>query len=109
MHGLSWRGSAAVAALAAVLLAVFSATAATAATGCRYEPDLRRWVCHAASSPSQLPNSAAKLSTYPGLCSWQGRAYACHSDQLGWFDNRDGCYYVLMTPQPAYDSTLWEG
>jgi hypothetical protein len=49
------------------------------------------------------------VSTPVGHCSWQGSAYACHSDQLGWFDNRDGCYYGLMTPQPSYDSTLWEG
>jgi len=45
----------------------------------------------------------------PGTCSWQGHEYPCHDEAFGWFDNADGCYYLSMTPQPAYDSKLWEG
>jgi hypothetical protein len=43
------------------------------------------------------------------VCSWRGQALPCHEDAFGWFDNTDGCYYALLTPQPAYDSKLWEG
>jgi hypothetical protein len=43
------------------------------------------------------------------VCSWQGHEYPCHDKEFGWFDNTDGCYYSTLTPQPAYDSKLWEG
>jgi len=43
------------------------------------------------------------------LCSWRGREYPCHDDQIGWFDTQDGCYYKLISPQPPYDVKLWKG
>src|SRR5665811_1135872 len=107
MYRLGWLGRGAVAALAVVLLAALSATTATARDGCSYEPTLQQWVCHVVNPPG--PGSGSKPPTGPGLCSWQGRVYPCHEDQLGWFDNADGCYYLSMSPQPAYDSKLWEG
>jgi hypothetical protein len=45
----------------------------------------------------------------PGTCSSQGHEYPCHDKAFGWFDSTDGCYYTPLTPQPAYDSTWWEG
>jgi len=68
-------------------------------------------VCVAVHSP---PRSAQNLGpprpgASPGTCSWQGHAYPCHDKAFGWFANSDGCYYDSLTPQPAYNSTLWEG
>ena len=56
------------------------------------------------SSPG-LPRQGVSL----GTCSWQGREFPCHDLAFGWFANSDGCYYQTLTPQPAYDSTLWDG
>jgi hypothetical protein len=109
MYHLGWRGCAALAALVTLFSTVMSTTAATAATGCQYDLTLQQWACHAVQSAGQSPQPAYRPSTGPGLCSWQGRAYTCHLDQLGWFNNQDGCYYLLLAPQPAYDLTLWEG
>jgi hypothetical protein len=109
MHRLGWRGCAALAALAIVSSVVLSATSATASTGCHYDLALRQWVCQALISPGLSPHAQTKLLPGPSACSWLGKVYQCHDEQMGWFDNRDGCYYLLMIPQPAYDSTLWEG
>jgi hypothetical protein len=68
-------------------------------------------VCVAVHSPSVTTPSPgpSPLGVSPGTCSWQGRKYPCHDLVFGWFANSDGCYYEILTPQPAYDSTLWEG
>ncbi|MEU5721227.1 hypothetical protein ABZ783_05320 [Micromonospora sp. NPDC047738] len=34
-------------------------------------------------------------------CQWNGRAIPCYHDELGWFNNADGCYYKLAEPQQA--------
>ncbi|SCE66678.1 hypothetical protein GA0074695_0159 [Micromonospora viridifaciens] len=34
-----------------------------------------------------------------GKCQWNGRVIPCYHDQLGWFNNGDGCYYKLAEPQ----------
>ncbi|MEU2612263.1 hypothetical protein ABZ570_11865 [Micromonospora sp. NPDC007271] len=34
-----------------------------------------------------------------GKCQWNGRTIPCYHDQLGWFNNGDGCYYKLAEPQ----------
>jgi hypothetical protein len=109
MHLLGWPGRAGLAALVMVLPSVMSATAATAADGCHYASNLQHWVCQAVNLPGPGTKSAAKLSTGPGLCSWQGSVHSCHDNRMGWFDNQDGCYYLPVTPQPAYDSKMWEG
>jgi len=69
------------------------------------------YVCWVVKDP-QLPTTPNPPGASGGgsvVCSWQGRVYPCHDDQFGWFDNADGCYYATLTPQPAYDSKLWEG
>lgn len=33
-------------------------------------------------------------------CRWNGKTIPCWDDVLGWFNNGDGCYYKLATPQP---------
>jgi hypothetical protein len=109
MYRLSWNGRAALAALAIVLLLAVSTTTATASTGCHYDPALRQWVCQAANSPDPSPKAGPKPATGPGLCSWQGRVYPCHDPAFGWLDTQSGCYFLSMTPQPTYDSKLWEG
>src|ERR1035437_8880247 len=109
MYFLGWPGRAVLAALVMVLPSVMSATAATAADGCHYASNLQHWVCQAVNLPGPGTKSAPKLSTGPGLCSWQGSVHSCHDNRMGWFDNQDGCYYLAMTPQPAYDSKMWEG
>ncbi|WBB78100.1 hypothetical protein O7606_17830 [Micromonospora sp. WMMD882] len=35
-----------------------------------------------------------------GKCQWNGREIPCYDDVLGWFNNSDGCYYKLASPQP---------
>ncbi|MEV1070720.1 hypothetical protein [Micromonospora parva] len=30
-----------------------------------------------------------------GVCQWNGRTIPCYDEDLGWFDNGDGCYYKL--------------
>jgi len=112
MHRLGWLGRVALVVPAMMLSAVLATTAATAATahdGCRYVPSAQQWACQVVTSPGQSQQPRPKPSTGPPLCSWQSHAYQCHEDQMGWFDNTDGCYYLLMTPQPVYDSTQWEG
>ncbi len=112
MFPLGGIGRVALAAVAMVLLAVTSATIATAVTaapGCPYDPALQQWNCHVVNSPGQNPKPGPKTATGPGLCSWQGHAYPCQDPLFGWFANADGCYYGTVNPQPAYDSTLWEG
>ncbi|MEU4773448.1 hypothetical protein [Micromonospora sp. NPDC023644] len=34
-----------------------------------------------------------------GKCQWNGRTVDCYNDFLGWFNNGDGCYYKIATPQ----------
>ena len=112
MYRLGWLGRAITAALAVVmslLLSLTTANAATASAGCHYDLTLRQWVCQAANSLGSRPLPGPKPSIGPALCTWQGQVHQCHDAQLGWFDNQDGCYYLLMAPQPAYDPTLWEG
>src|SRR5664280_2546377 len=99
MYRLGLRGRAVTAALAMVmslLLSVTTANAATASAGCHYDLTLRQWVCQAAISGDQRQLPGPKPSTGSALCSWQGQVHQCHDAQLGWFDNRDGCYYLLM-------------
>ena len=112
MYRLGWRGRAVLATLSMVVSVVMSATASTALTaanGCRYVPTAKQWACQVANAPGQSPPPGPKAPTGPEACSWLGVVHQCHDAQLGWFDNQDGCYYLLMTPQPAYDPTLWEG
>ena len=112
MYRLGWRAGVAFAALAMVSSVGMSATAATASTvrkGCHYELNLEQWVCHVANSPRPGSQPGPKPSMAPGVCSWQGSVHACHDVLMGSFDNTDGCYYLLLTPQPVYDPTLWDG
>src|ERR1035437_5135598 len=112
MHRLVRRGCEALVTLLMVASVVMSTTAATAVTaphGCHYVPTAQQWACQAVNLPGPGTESAAKLSTGPGLCSWQGSVHSCHDNRMGWFDNQDGCYYLAVTPQPAYDSKMWEG
>jgi hypothetical protein len=112
MYRLGWLGLVALAAVVIVLSAVLSPTAATAETaiaGCYYGPALQQWICHVVKPLDISSVSELKPSMGPGLCAWHGREYPCHDDQIGWFDNQDGCYYKLVSPQPPYDPKLWKG
>ncbi|WP_405428368.1 hypothetical protein [Micromonospora sp. NBC_00617] len=43
-----------------------------------------------------------------GVCQWGGRTIPCYYDLLGWFNNGDGCYYKLASPQkPAPEGQQW--
>ena len=54
------------------------------------------------------PPAAPSLgpSPGPGMCAWKGHEYPCNDKAFGWFDNQDGCYYKLISPQPPYDVKL---
>ena len=112
MYRLGWRGRAVLAALATVVSVVMSATAATAAPsgdGCHFAPTRQQWVCQAVRPPGSGTKTGPKPPTSPVTCSWQGRVYPCNDPALGWFDNQDGCYYRLASPQPVFDPNLWQG
>jgi hypothetical protein len=109
MHRLGWRGRLVLVALAILSSIALSAASATASSGCHYDLALRQWVCQAVTSPVLSTHAQVKPPTAIAHCSWLGKTYQCHDQQMGWFNNKDGCYYLLMTPQPAYDPTLWEG
>ena len=109
MYRLGRPARAALAALLIVWSVVMSASEATAVGGCHYVPTARQWACQAANLSGQSPTPGPKALTGPALCSWLGTVHQCYDAQLGWFDNRDGCYYLSLNPQPAYDSTLWVG
>ncbi|WP_422119909.1 hypothetical protein [Micromonospora haikouensis] len=34
-----------------------------------------------------------------GTCQWKGRVLPCYDEDLGWFNNGNGCYYRLSDPQ----------
>ncbi|QOC95063.1 hypothetical protein ID554_14940 [Micromonospora craniellae] len=38
-----------------------------------------------------------------GVCQWNGRTIPCYTDQLGWFNSNDGCYYKFREPHPEAD------
>ncbi|KKK07024.1 hypothetical protein [Micromonospora sp. HK10] len=43
-----------------------------------------------------------------GKCQWNGRVVPCYDEYLGWFNNGDGCYYKLASPQPpAPEGSTW--
>jgi len=95
--------------IVAVVLAAAAPTALADQRQCKVVHNTL--VCVAVHSP---PHSARSLGAprpviSPASCSWQGNAYPCHDKAFGWFANADGCYYEALTPQPAYDSKLWEG
>ena len=112
MYRLSWRGSVAIAALAlvsSVVPSVTTATAATAREGCHFSTTVRQWACQVVVTKGPDSRPGPNPPTSPGTCSWQARAYPCNDQALGWFDNQNGCYYRLSSPQPAFDSKLWQG
>ena len=96
-----------------VMAAVFVAVAAPTALADQRQCNVvhNALVCVAVHSPPRsVPSPGApRPGVSPGTCSWLGHAYPCHDKAFGWFDNSDGCYYETLTPQPAYDATLWEG
>src|SRR5664280_1570410 len=112
MHRLGWRGRAAFTALAFALSVVPSATSATAGTagnGCHFALTVRQWTCQVVRPPGPDTRPGPNPPTSPGTCSWQSRVYPCNDQALGWFDNQNGCYYRLSSPQPAFDPKLWQG
>jgi hypothetical protein len=42
-------------------------------------------------------------------CEWQGQWVKCYQQGYGWFNESDGCYYILESPQPPTSDPLWEG
>jgi hypothetical protein len=69
------------------------------------------YVCWVVKDPRPATGPKASVGAGGGsvVCSWHGRGYPCHDDLIGWFDNQDGCYYMLVSPQPPYDTKLWKG
>jgi len=93
---------------AAVVVAVAAPAALADQRQCKVVHNVL--VCIAVHVPPPAPSPRPpRTGTSPGTCSWQGHEYPCHDNAFGWFDSQDGCYYLRMTPQPAYDSKLWEG
>jgi hypothetical protein len=43
------------------------------------------------------------------MCTFQGAQYMCYSPYLGWFDTQNGCYYLLVSPQPPASDPSWHG
>ncbi len=43
------------------------------------------------------------------MCSWNGQAWPCWDNDLGWFSSSDGCYYHLENPQPPAGDPEWGG
>ena len=112
MYRLDWLVRAALAALAFVLSVVLSASSATAATArndCHYTPTRQQWACQVVRPPGPSSKPGPTPPTSPGTCSWHGRVYPCSDQALGGFDNQNGCYYRLASPQPVFDPTLWQG
>jgi hypothetical protein len=42
-------------------------------------------------------------------CEWQGQWVKCYQEGFGWFNESDGCYYILESPQPPVGDQAWEG
>ncbi|MET8090170.1 hypothetical protein [Micromonospora sp. NPDC005220] len=43
-----------------------------------------------------------------GVCQWNGRTIPCYDEDLGWFNNGDGCYYKLTeAPDPPPEGQQW--
>ncbi len=38
-----------------------------------------------------------------------GQVMPCFDSHFGWWSNTDGCYYMLVEPPPAPDSSAWNG
>lgn len=45
----------------------------------------------------------------PVSCEWQGQQYPCTQDGWGYFNESDGCYYIVESPPPPADDPAWEG
>jgi hypothetical protein len=45
----------------------------------------------------------------PVECFYDGVQYPCTQDGWGYFNESDGCYYVLESPQPPAGDEAWEG
>lgn len=41
-------------------------------------------------------------------CTLHGKTVPCNDPQLGWFNSTDGCYWLLMNPQPPTDDPSWK-
>jgi hypothetical protein len=37
-----------------------------------------------------------------------GKTVPCNDPQLGWFNSTEGCYWLLMNPQPPTDDPSWK-
>ncbi|WP_327682926.1 hypothetical protein [Kitasatospora sp. NBC_00458] len=48
-------------------------------------------------------------SSGPQVCTWNGQPLACSDPVLGWFSASTGCYYRILSPQPAEGDPAWEG
>ena len=92
--------------IAAMLVTVVAPAALANTRGCQIVHNAFR--CLAVHEPPQSAPSPVRPQT-PGTCSWQGHGFPCHDPEMGWFDNQDGCYYRLASPQPVFDLTLWQG
>ncbi|BBH67116.1 hypothetical protein ACTI_38010 [Actinoplanes sp. OR16] len=42
-------------------------------------------------------------------CYYDGQRFPCTQDGWGYFNESDGCYYVLESPQPPAGDEAWEG
>lgn len=101
--------SLAVPTAAAVLLVMSFAGPAAA------EPRVCYWVgedyvCEVVKDPPP-PGEGGKEGGSGGtaMCSWQGQWVRCWQDGWGWFNETDGCYYILEEPQPPAGDPAWEG
>ena len=100
--------------LAALLLALCSplwlhAPRAAADTGAPCAVD---WICVGVSAPPAPGSTGGGGGAGDGsgaqVCQYQGKVVDC-SNQYGALDPDDGCYYMVVQPQPPAGDPLWGG
>ncbi|MER5866351.1 hypothetical protein [Kitasatospora sp. NPDC002040] len=93
------------------MLAATISPAGAEEPGGSVNPCAVRDICIIVHEPGSTASGhpGGKTETAAAKCVWDGVERPCWNDQLGWFSNSTGCYYMLMQPKPPADHRAWGG
>jgi hypothetical protein len=91
--------------LGAVVVMTGAGPAAAEDPPCHWEGS--EYICDVGTpgNPGNPGNPGSPGGSKP--CTYQGVEYPCSVPGMGYFNPNDGCYYRLVSPQPALDDPIW--